>query len=804
MRCTPSSKLILPTAVFCGGFLLYWATLAPSVVFGDPSEYTLVPHIWGIVHPPGYAFMTLLVRFWQTIVPIGTIAYRTNLLSATTAAGIGVAVYLAVQLLLSNLRSLISNHQLQISSIQSSIFPALPALLAATVLLVSADFWQHAIHTNAHIVTTAFAAASLLALLRWRTTEDDRWLFGFGLLTGLGVTQHPLTVFGFPAYTAFIISVRPRILNDWRTLAKLVLAALLGLTPWLYFPIRAALQPAPAFGPADMNTLDGFLNLALARGLHVNLFAFGFQDQIHRLVVFWSLLRLQFALPVIGLTGAGLYSLWRRDWRAGMLLSLHLLVNLGFTMNTVQDVMAYMMIPFTVLALLAGVGARLMIEYISRIGEAIQNQSVKNAFQITLIPAILIWPVLTFFQNFTIVSLRDYRAADDYVDSVFDFFEGKNQNAVLLSDWEHMTPLWFRQHIHGEALEPSDVLPIYVVGSSPTLWVDKVWENIEVGPIYLIEYRPDIVEAGFRLRSEGSFYRVLAPPAKELPLLANTIDEKAGPIEWLGYEVQAESTVQPGSRIPVLLAFRTLEPVDDIIQPYAVLGAYTQRWTTDSHWLSPWWQPGEIIVERWEVVVPLDASAGAYSLAIGLTNLISGEDLQWSDTAPLREIAVLNVSAAPYPNAELLANFGQRVGLAGARAWSLEWQAEAPWPDPQPIQPGEQVEIRLDWQALATPEDSLTVFVHLLDLANGLWASKDFTPLGGAFPTQLWFPKWLPEQQVTDPYRIRVPAEIPPGDYLLEVGLYGLRSIMRVSNYDSVGNLAGDRYVLGALRVAGE
>ena len=784
--------------------MLYWATLAPSVVFGDPSEYTLVPHVWGIVHPPGYAFMTLLVRLWQTIVPVGTIAYRTNLLSATTAAGIGVAVYLAVQLLLSNLQSLISNRKSQISSLQSSIFQALPALLAATVLLVSADFWQHAIHTNAHIVTTAFAAASLLTLLRWRTTQDDRWLFVFGILTGLGVTQHPLTVFGFPAYTAFIISVRPRILSDWRTLAKLLLTALLGLTPWLYFPIRAAQQPAPAFGPADMHTLDGFLNLALARGLRVNLFAFGFQDQIHRLVVFWSLLRLQFALPVIGLAGAGLYSLWRRDWRSGLLLNLHLLVNLGFTMNTVQDVMAYLLIPFAVIAILAGTGASALLNWTEHMAHKKWQRRTSFAMCYVLYAALLILPTTALIHNLPRISLRDYRAADDYVNSVFDFFEGKNQNAVLLSDWEHMTPLWYRQHIHGEALKPSDVLPIYVVGSSPTLWVDKVWESIEVGPIYLIEYRPDIVEAGFRLRAEGPFYRVLAPPAAELPLLANPIDEKAGPIEWLGYEVQTDGTVQPGTRIPVLLAFRTPESVEDIIQPYAVFGAYSQRWTTDSHLLSPWWQPGEIIVERWEVVVPLDAAAGEYSLAIGLTNLISGEDLLWSDAAPLREIAVLNVSAAPYPNAELLANFGQRVGLAGARAWSLEWQAEAPWPEPQPIQPGEQVEIRLDWQALAAPEDSLTVFVHLLDLANGLWASKDFTPLGGAFPTQLWFPKWLPGQQVTDPYRISVPAETPPGDYLLEVGLYGLRSIVRLSNYDAAGNLAGDRYVLGALRVAGE
>ena len=73
------SLLLLP--------LFYVLTLAQSPVLGDPSEYTFVANILGIAHPPGYAFITLLGKLFQTIIPIGTVAWRMHLLAAVSAAG---------------------------------------------------------------------------------------------------------------------------------------------------------------------------------------------------------------------------------------------------------------------------------------------------------------------------------------------------------------------------------------------------------------------------------------------------------------------------------------------------------------------------------------------------------------------------------------------------------------------------------------------------------------------------------------------------------------------------------------------
>ena len=100
-RAWPILRLV-PFLVFVAAFTVYAATAAPGTLFGDPSEYQFIPAILGIAHPPGYAFYTLLAKVWQTIVPVGTIAFRTNLLAAAVGAWLVTAVYLVVRDLLSS------------------------------------------------------------------------------------------------------------------------------------------------------------------------------------------------------------------------------------------------------------------------------------------------------------------------------------------------------------------------------------------------------------------------------------------------------------------------------------------------------------------------------------------------------------------------------------------------------------------------------------------------------------------------------------------------------------------------------
>ena len=79
--------------------------------------------------------------------------------------------------------------------------------------------------------------------------------------------------------------------------------------------------------------------------------------------------------------------------------------------------------------------------------------------------------------------------------------------------------------------------------------------------------------------------------------------------------------------------------------------------------------------------------------------------------------------------------------------------------------------------------------------------SKITRPMGGAFPTQLWIPKWIAGQSVNDPYQIKVPDDLPPGEYFIETGMYGMTSQRRVPIIGRDGSLAGDRAILFKVKV---
>ncbi|MEE8391354.1 MAG: DUF2723 domain-containing protein, partial [Anaerolineae bacterium] len=348
----PDVLRLLPMLIFVVVFALYAITAAPATLFGDPSEYQFIPSILGIAHPPGYAFYTLLAKLWQTLVPVGSIAFRTNLLAAAVGAWTVTTVYLIA----CDLQSA--------SSLAPRPWPLAP-LFAALSLAVASDFWQHAIHSNAHIVSVALAVTHLWLLIRWWRTGRDRWLGAFAITLGWAAAHHPITLMGIPAYSVFVLAVRPRILRQWRTLLYLIGCLLLGLTPLLYYPLRSPNVPF-GFGPTDMHTWEGFWRHTTAKGLRVNLFHFGLADQFDRALVFWSLLRLQFSFPTIVLIAAGLVWLARRVPKPAVLIYLFLLTHLLFTLNTVQDVMAYLLIPFAALSITAGTGALALINLLAR------------------------------------------------------------------------------------------------------------------------------------------------------------------------------------------------------------------------------------------------------------------------------------------------------------------------------------------------------------------------------------------------------------------------------------------------------
>lgn len=753
---------------------LYGLTLARAPLPGDPTEYTFVAHVLGIAHPPGYALLTLLGNLFQTALPVGDAAGRMHVLGAAAA--------------LTALAALLATVRAALHQAEGSLWAALWGILTVGV---AADFWQHAIHANPHILTAAFLALQMLTLTRWSVTQDARWLYAWCLVVGLGVTHHPLTIFAAPAEAIFVLTIRPKILLSPRTLLLGLGWAALGLLPWLYFPWRSPHLAGTQF-PSDLNSLNGFLNVALARGLRVNLFHFGWADQLDRAQVFWSLLRLQYSLPVIALALVGVGWLAYRPARRP-LLWLYLGAGLSlyaFVINTVQDVMAYLLGPFMLVGLLATLGVWACLMALRR-----RWPTAQRLWGGLALIALLLWgPGLSLGRNLPAISLRPDQEGRAYIEAVFDFFAGTHSGAALLNDWEHMTPLWYAQGVEGRWPASADVRPIFVSSAKP--WIEHVFEQLPGGPVYLNGFRREIFDAGFRLRPRGPFYQVVEPGDTTVPPELTPVHVAAEAIDVLAYSLPA-TPVSAGAYVPFNLALRTPAGTGDVYLPALQVGPLNLPFTTDSHLLTTQWQPGEVVVEAYPFALPWTLPPGAYPVSLRLHNLSADRD-----TGLNLSLGVLTVTAPgrAAPSTAWLANFRQRVGLVGATA-RLGQRRVAPWSEPIVAQVGDVVHLTLTWQSLALAEESYTVFVHVIDWGNRpIIDTLDYTPLGGAAPTHLWFPKWLPGQQYRDPYRIPL-TNVPPGQYAIEVGLYEMTSRRRLLLSDPQGNLVGDRYILGPLVV---
>jgi hypothetical protein len=98
----------------------------------------------------------------------------------------------------------------------------------------------------------------------------------------------------------------------------------------------------------------------------------------------------------------------------------------------------------------------------------------------------------------------------------------------------------------------------------------------------------------------------------------------------------------------------------------------------------------------------------------------------------------------------------------------------------EPLQVGQDLNLKVYWQTDAPLKDDYTIFTQLLDRQGNLAASWDSQPLGGYFPTS----QWPAREIVTDIVRLPVPAGLPPGDYTLITGLYRLETLERLRTAD--------------------
>jgi hypothetical protein len=352
--------ILPPVALVVSLFGIYLATLAPGLTWAnagaDGGDLITAAFTGGIAHPTGYPLYLLLARLFQFL-PLGSLAYRTNLMSAFFMALAAALVYRLV------VRSLGSGDS-------KPVWPA--GLVAGYAFGLAPLVWSQAVITEVHALQ-AFLTLSILYLYtqpeQVTAAGQKRLDYQRGLALGLGLSNHLTTLLLLPV-ALFLGSFSTRNEQDKFTrsekrwfgnykfdrisLLRQLACIGLGLSLYLILPLRALGHPPLNWGnPHTLGRTWWLVSGSLYQGYYLQFSLSGLWEGLRS----WAALQFeQFGVPglVLGLTG--LVYFWRPSrlyiltaWIAALFLAFAVFYNS-------VDSYLYLIPMFTCFAVWIGLG----------------------------------------------------------------------------------------------------------------------------------------------------------------------------------------------------------------------------------------------------------------------------------------------------------------------------------------------------------------------------------------------------------------------------------------------------------------
>jgi len=302
----PNYNFILASLVFVMVMAVYLFTLAPTVTTEDSAEFVTAAYTLGVAHPPGFPLYVLLGKLF-TLIPLGSIAWRVNLMSAVFGAMTIALTYLIMEKIVKN---------------------RLIAFCFPFVLAFSPIFWSQSVIAEVYTLNTFFVALLILILLIWAEKKKNSYLLWFSFLYGLSITNHTMMVLLAPAFTLYILFVDKTIIKKWQLIIRMFYLFVLGFAVYFYLPLRAAQLPPLNWGP--ISTMRDVL-AHITRSQYNDFSPFANQYGKTGIVIsFLFEIYQQFFLPTLLLALGGAIYLWRKKRSVAILtIAIFLLNSLG-------------------------------------------------------------------------------------------------------------------------------------------------------------------------------------------------------------------------------------------------------------------------------------------------------------------------------------------------------------------------------------------------------------------------------------------------------------------------------------------
>ena len=414
-------------------FGIYLLTMCRSVSFIDAGELAAVACILGIAHPTGYPLFTLTAHLAHWFSFGGDQIVVLNGFSALVVA-LAVGVFARVTLTLGRLTGLRNRSLVRAASGVGSL-----------VVAFSTTVWAQSVAIEVYGLHVLLTLLTILQLLKSYeadpegTGEFSRSLLSAAFLLGLGFANHLTTLLLVPAAVTLYLRQYGVRRSALRRAAKLLPLFLLGLSLYLYLPVRAGSLPPVQWGyPAELERLFWHVSGKQYR----NWMFSGFDSAAKQFSYFVEHFSSEFNWLVIAVLVYGLLRLYRAERTLFWFFVTAFVGCVMYSINyDIHDIDSYFLLAYLASGAFVFFGILALME----IGWRSLQVTVRLGSTILL----LALPVLQISANYSSVDESDNFLTEDYLRTVFS---GTEPNALIITyQWDYfISPSLYYQIVKKE------------------------------------------------------------------------------------------------------------------------------------------------------------------------------------------------------------------------------------------------------------------------------------------------------------------------------------------------------------------
>jgi len=443
--------VIYSLIIFLFSFLIYILTAAPDLTFTDSGELAAACSTLGIAHPTGYPLFTLLGHLW-TYLPIpGTEIYSLNLFAGFLTAASSVVFFNMVLLLLNHINIIVkkdtktksqikkkSGDAQKVKTVQEKSLPEkyilIISLTTAFLFAFARTIWAQAVAIEVYSLHLLMMNLIILFFLKGILSNENgkKYLIISALLLGLSFTNHMTTILLMPMML-FLYFKRPGRKADFSSdnfkfLLILIIPFVVGLSLYLYMPLRAAAMPEFNWGWIS-RSFDKFWYHFSGRQYQVWMFSDS-AIMKENIVKFFESIPLQVAwigiIPL--LLGIAVSFMKSKTLLFGIVILI--LTCIAYAVNySIHDIESYFVTAFAGLMLFIGIGLWKFVKMVPN-----------SAY------AFLALPMISLALNYTYNDRSDDYLVPEYTKILFQKLE---PNALILSSqWDFwVSAAWYMQRV---------------------------------------------------------------------------------------------------------------------------------------------------------------------------------------------------------------------------------------------------------------------------------------------------------------------------------------------------------------------